>query len=322
MPLFHIRHRTHYIYSGLIIDSANQIKLYPMHDDIQRVNDHRIHISGSPPISTFKDYFGNTTGFFSVLPPHSELIIENIMAVEMLASKVSAQRDTPTDVWKKINSVENQLIYHDYLEAEKARCQVEVQKAIHEILEKVQHPLDTILDLSKYIYENFEYKKGVTSIETSVDEIWKLRAGVCQDFAHLLLYMLRLLGVPGRYISGYICPGSDEWRGEGATHAWAEAWLPDTGWVGIDPTNKSLAGERHIRLAMGRNFTDCTPVKGTYKGAVEHKLEVTVEFGSKAFSEAHLAKNPTPTFVSGSVATEGVPRNSYMAYMQMQQQQQ
>jgi transglutaminase-like putative cysteine protease len=318
MPLFYIRHRTHYLYSGYVIDSANQIKLYPIHDEVQKVSEHRLQVSMHPPVSTVRDYFGNLTGFFTLLTPHTELVVDNMMAVEMLPRPELLRNESPTDVWKQVHSEENQLLYHDFLKAEEATCQQEVQQAIHEILSKVQHPMDTILDLSNYIYDNFTYKKGVTSIETSVDELWNLRAGVCQDFAHLLLYMLRLMGVPGRYISGYICPGSSEWRGEGATHAWAEAWLPDTGWVGIDPTNKCVAGERHVRLAMGRNFSDCTPVKGTYKGAVEHKLEVTVQFESQPFNEDQIIT--APTFVSGSVA-EGIPRNSYMAYMQMQQQQ-
>lgn len=321
MPHFHILHRTHYIYSGLVIDSVNQIKLYPLNDEFQKVKEHHIRISNQPLIQTMKDYFGNTTGFFTIVAPHNELIIDNIMEVDMFPPIKLVLRDEVTDVWKEVHSEENQLLYHDFLRAEQAKCQIEVQEAIHEILSKVQHPLHTIQELSNYIYDNFTYKKGVTNIETSVDELWNLRAGVCQDFAHLLLYMLRLMGVPGRYISGYICPGSSEWRGEGATHAWAEAWLPDTGWIGLDPTNKCLAGERHIRLATGRNFSDCTPVKGTYKGAVEHKLEVTVKFGQKAFTEAQLI-NPTPTFTSGHVVDESIPRNSYMAYMQMQQQQQ
>jgi transglutaminase-like putative cysteine protease len=320
MPSFYIRHRTHYIYSGLVIDSANQIKLYPAHDNFQRVNEQHIHISLNPPVSTVRDYFGNLTGFFTLLVPHKELVIDSLLAVEIFNNPGLQKRDSVTDVWKLINKPENQLLHHDFLKAEEAKCQTEVQNAIHEILGKVQHPLDTILELSEYIYDNFTYKKGVTNIETSVDELWNLRAGVCQDFAHLLLYMLRLMGIPGRYISGYICPGSSEWRGEGATHAWAEAWLPDTGWVGIDPTNKCLAGDRHVRLATGRNFSDCTPVKGNYKGAVEHKLEVTVQFGTKAFTEEQLA-NPAPTFISGATVAEGVPRNSYIAYMQMQQQQ-
>jgi transglutaminase-like putative cysteine protease len=321
MPHFHILHRTHYIYSGLVIDSVNQIKLYPINDEIQKVSEHHVRIPQQPVIHTVKDYFGNTTGFFTIVAPHNELIIDNIMEVEMLPMKNIELRESITDVWKEVISQESQLLYHDFLKAEKAACQPEVQSAIHEILGKVQHPLHTILDLSEYIYENFAYRKGVTNIETSVDELWQLRAGVCQDFAHLLLYMLRLMGVPARYISGYICPGSSEWRGEGATHAWAEAWLPDTGWIGIDPTNKCLAGERHVRLATGRNFSDCTPVKGNYKGAVEHKLEVTVKFGEQAFTDTQLL-NQVPTFVSGHVVTEIVPRNSYIAYMQMQQQQQ
>jgi transglutaminase-like putative cysteine protease len=321
MPHFHILHRTHYIYSGLVIDSVNQVKLYPLNDEIQKVKEHNIRISHHTQVHTIKDYFGNTTGFFTLVAPHKELIIDNIMEVDMYPPKKFALTKPATDVWNEVSSEENQLLYHDFLKAEQAVCQTEVQNAIHEILAKVQHPLDTILELSNYIYDNFTYRKGVTNIETSVDELWTLRAGVCQDFAHLLLYMLRLMGVPGRYISGYICPGSSEWRGEGATHAWAEAWLPDTGWIGIDPTNKCLAGERHVRLATGRNFSDCTPVKGTYKGAVDHKLEVVVKFGEKAFTDAQLL-NPTPTFTSGQVVTEIVPRNSYTAYMQMQQQQQ
>lgn len=321
MPHFHILHRTHYIYSGWVIDSVNQVKLYPLNDEIQNVKEHHIQISQQPIVHTIKDYFGNTTGFFTLVAPHKELIIDNMMEVEMLPPKRIELSESITDVWKEVHSEEIQLQFHDYLKAEQAACQAEVQNAIHEILSKVQHPLNTIQELSNYIYDTFTYKKGVTNIETSVDELWSLRAGVCQDFAHLLLYMLRLMGVPGRYISGYICPGSSEWRGEGATHAWAEAWLPDTGWIGIDPTNKSLAGERHVRLATGRNFSDCTPVKGTYKGAVDHKLEVTVQFGESAFTDAQLI-NAMPTFTSGHVVTEVVPRNSYTAYMQMQQQQQ
>ena len=169
-------------------------------------------------------------------------------------------------------------------------------------------------------YTTFEYKKGVTTIETDIDELWKLRAGVCQDFAHLLLYMMRLQDIPCRYVSGYICPGSSEWRGEGATHAWVEAWLPDLGWVGIDPTNKCMAGERHVRLAVGRSFTDCTPVKGTYKGSLEHLLEVSVQFSTQPFTEEELKLKPfTPEqqmrFNKGVFET-------YDAYLQRQQQQQ
>ncbi len=318
MPVFYIRHRTHYRYSGFVIDAANEIKLYPIEDDFQKVNEHHVNISQQPPVHTLKDYFGNTTGFFSLIAPHNELIIESLVAVELLPRPLPSRSENSAEIWNKLRSDEVQLQFHDYVKAEQAACKFQVQQEIHEIMDHDQHPLDTILELSEYIYKNFTYKKGVTTTETSVDEIWKLKAGVCQDFAHLLLYMLRLMGVPSRYISGYICPGSSEWRGEGATHAWAEVWLPDTGWVGIDPTNKCMAGERHVRVATGRNFSDCTPVKGTYRGGSEHTLEVTVKFGLKSFAEADAVN-------AESVVTkteEGVPKNSYLAYLQMQQQQQ
>jgi transglutaminase-like putative cysteine protease len=130
---------------------------------------------------------------------------------------------------------------------------------------------------------------------------------------------MRMWGVPCRYVSGYICPGDNEWRGEGATHAWVEAWLPDLGWIGIDPTNKCLAGERHVRLAVGRNFKDCTPVKGTYKGSLEHLLEVTVQFSSSVFSADQLL--PKEISPDQQVRFKHGASESYQTYMQRQQQQ-
>ncbi len=320
MPVFFIRHRTHYKYLGFVIDAASEFKLYPLEDEFQKVIEHQVQISQQPNVDIVKDYFGNTTGFFSLITPHDELWIESLVAVEMMPKPVLQRSIDWKEVWSNIRSEKIQSEFHDYVKPEVAASGIEVQKAIHEIVNRDQHALDTILELSDYIYNNFTYTKGVTDIETSVDEIWKLKAGVCQDFAHLLLYMVRLMGVPSRYISGYICPGTSEWRGEGATHAWAEVWLPDTGWVGVDPTNKCMAGERHVRVATGRNFSDCTPLKGTYKGERKHTLEVTVKFSTKSFSETE-AFDPI-SILAIHAGEEGVPKNSYLAYLQMQQQQQ
>jgi transglutaminase-like putative cysteine protease len=130
--------------------------------------------------------------------------------------------------------------------------------------------------------------------------------------------MLRIVGIPARYVSGYICPKGQELRGEGATHAWVEAYIPFHGWIGLDPTNNCIASDRHVRLAVGRNFTDCTPVKGTYKGSSEHTLEVsvTIENGrSGAETEEVL-----PVF-SYHVHNPGGTDNSYRRFMEIQQQQ-
>ena len=210
------------------------------------------------------------------------------------------------------------FLYIDFLKQENFVALPEVKKIADSGFYKSVSVFVAVQQLNKYVYENFSYIKGITSIETTLDEVWKLKAGVCQDFAHMLLVILRLLNVPARYVSGYICPKGQELRGEGATHAWVEAYIPFHGWLGFDPTNNCIANDRHVRLAVGRNFSDCTPVKGTYKGSSEHKLEVavTIENGNP--------ESITPVaipFFTYQVNNPGMPDNSYRKFMEMQQQQ-
>jgi transglutaminase-like putative cysteine protease len=163
-----------------------------------------------------------------------------------------------------------------------------------------------------YVFEDFTYKKGITTVDTTLDEIWKLRSGVCQDFAHILLAMLRLVGIPARYVSGYICPNKNGMRGEGATHAWVEAYIPFYGWLGFDPTNNCIANENHVRLAVGRNFYDCSPVRGTYRGTSNHTLEVAVSVAYEDGKTVVLEKDP------GSLTSYS--KNSYHRHQEQQQQ--
>ncbi|HEY8929235.1 MAG TPA: transglutaminase family protein, partial [Mucilaginibacter sp.] len=183
---------------------------------------------------------------------------------------------------------------------------------------KEDTPYHVALRFCQYVYDNFTYIKGVTSVETTLDEIWKLKAGVCQDFAHILMEMLRMVDIPARYVSGYICTSRNNMRGEGATHAWAEAYVPDYGWLGIDPTNNCIANETHVRLAVGRNFCDCSPVKGVYKGSSNHRLEVAVSVDDENVLKTAEALPPEP---SVTIVTS-TPKNSYQRYMEIQQQQQ
>ena len=108
--------------------------------------------------------------------------------------------------------------------------------------------------LNEYVYNSFKYITGITNVETTLDEVWNLKAGVCQDFAHMLLVMLRMLGIPARYVSGYVCPNKNGMRGEGATHAWVEAYIPYYGWLGLDPTNNCIANELTCPACSGKEF--------------------------------------------------------------------
>jgi transglutaminase-like putative cysteine protease len=155
-------------------------------------------------------------------------------------------------------------------------------------------PVATIVEkCGDYVFNHFKYIKGITTIETTVEEILEHRSGVCQDFAHVMLEMLRSLGIPSRYVSGYICPNKNGMRGEGATHAWIEAWIPGNGWVGNDPTNNVWVTNHHVKLAVGRNFNDCSPIKGTFKGPARQSLSVYVSVGyedGQTFEEINNVK--------------------------------
>lgn len=318
MPKYRIKHITKYSYPSPVIDSANQVMLFPLDDEQQEVKKHDLLITHQPSVEIFTDYFGNKTGIFSVIRPHTELTIESIIEVITQEAKLPATGSAEAEQWDSLAAIREQFPYMDFMSTEHCELLEEITAVINSIMDKSIAPFSVAEKLSSFVYNNFEYKKGVTSVETEVDEIWKLKAGVCQDFAHVLLVMLRLVGIPARYVSGYICPKNHELRGEGATHAWVEAYIPFHGWIGLDPTNNCIASDRHVRLAVGRHFTDCTPVKGTYKGSSEHTLQVSVSIeNGQPHQEEHAA---APVFTY-QVHTPGRADNSYRRFIEMQQQQ-
>lgn len=318
MSKYRIKHITRYSYPSPVIDSANQVMLFPIDDAQQEVKKHDLIVTHQPSVEIFTDYFGNKVGIFSIIKPHSQLTIESIIEVIVQEVQLPANDTAPETQWDNLATIREEFPYMDFMLLEHCDCHEEIKAVVQSFNTENITPVAIAEQMSNYVFSNFEYKKGITNIETKVDEIWKIKAGVCQDFAHVLLVMLRIVGIPARYVSGYICPDSDELRGAGATHAWVEAYIPFYGWLGVDPTNNCMATDKHVRLAIGRSFTDCTPVKGTYKGSSEHTLEVsvTIENGSPKKADTPL----TPVF-SYQVHNPAVPDNSYRRFMEIQQQQ-
>lgn len=320
MADYHIMHITRYTYASTVIDCTNQIILYPVSDNQQEVRKHELKISNDPVVEVFTDYFGNRVGVFSIVKPHNELTIESVIDVKTLPVPVPEDLTDATKQWEELEKTDGIYPYLDFLQVEVFKAEEEMTGFLKAVVNKNLTPFANAKLLSEFIYKNFEYKKGVTSVETKVDDILKLKAGVCQDFAHLLILMLRINGIPARYVSGYICPKNHDLRGEGATHAWVEAYIPQYGWIGLDPTNNCIVSDRHVRLAIGRNFSDCTPVKGTYKGSSEHTLEVSVSIDNgHVRTEEEKQKIPVFSYTSKN---PGISNNSYRRYLEMQQQQQ
>jgi transglutaminase-like putative cysteine protease len=319
MPEFEIQHITRYIYESPVRDSANQIILFPIKDEYQDVIKQELTITGNPVVDTHIDYYGNEVGSFTYSEPHWVLTINSKILVTTRHRDLPVSDIFPAHQWEDLKRLQFMVPYIDFLKQEYFEGLYELKVIVDKERFVDDTPYQVALRFTQYVYDNFDYIKGVTTVETTLDEIWKLKAGVCQDFAHLLMEMLRMVQIPARYVSGYICTSHNGMRGEGATHAWAEAYIPDYGWLGIDPTNNCIANETHVRLAVGRNFSDCSPVKGVYKGSSHHKLEVAVSV------DADNALNNTDAQINEAHATNtaaGFTKNSYQRHLEVIQQQQ
>lgn len=315
MPKFKIRHITKYTYENTVRDSANQIMLYPIRDQHQDILEQNIIISGNPVVSVHRDYYGNEVGTFTHAQPHKKLDIDSRVTVQTTERPLPEDSVDTNIQWQEYENLRYQPEFIDFLKQERFDVLPEVERVIQTGKDESLTPLKASIKLCEYIYNNFSYQKGITTVETTVDEIWKLRSGVCQDFAHILLVMLRLLGMPARYVSGYVCPSKDGMRGEGATHAWVEVYIPYYGWLGLDPTNNCIVNDTHVRLAVGRNFSDCSPVKGTYRGTSDHTLEVAVTVVIENGRTITTDKEIQPELVASK------SNNSFRRFQEMQMQQ-
>jgi transglutaminase-like putative cysteine protease len=321
MPQFKIHHVTKYTYEVPVRDSANQIILYPVKDEYQTVLKQDILITGEPAVDVYKDYYGNDVGSFMFANAHNELKIDSKIEVVTKSRPMPEDTGAREEQWASLLSIKSQVPFIDFLKQESCEMVDEIKRDTQVGQYMQVTPLTAAHKLNEYVYNEFQYIKGVTSVETTPDEIWKLKAGVCQDFAHILLVTLRMIGIPARYVSGYVCPNHNGMRGEGATHAWVEAYIPNYGWLGLDPTNNCFVNDLHVRLAVGRNFSDCSPVKGTYKGTSNHKLEVGV---SVSYEDGHVQDDQATILMPHPITNGGNKSddNSYRRYMEMIQQQQ
>ena len=292
MPVFNIHHITKYEYDRPIKESVNEIRIYPFADNTQETLDHQINITGQPDVFIIQDYWGNQSGMFNLIPSHKEMLIESKLILRTLGpSTVSLNQ------LAGLNTLKNETVNNFLLQELSTINEIELRQPIGELVNEFYTSGMTVAAIIEkcgdFIFNNFQYIKGITNIETTVAEILEHRSGVCQDFAHVMLEMLRSLGIPSRYVSGYICPNKNGMRGEGATHAWIEAWIPGNGWVGNDPTNNVWVTNHHVKLAVGRHFNDCTPVKGTFKGLARQSLSVYVSIGyedGQTFEEINNVK--------------------------------
>lgn len=265
--ILHIVHTTRFEYEIPAFNSQNEMRVKPWERPGQRCLQFELTADANASVLPYRDFFGNEAHSVCVGEPHQRLSI--------VANSMVERYDAPELQYQEVS-------FSDFLQDDKRRNKIyfEFLNASHyvpftERLRKffwMAHPAESedvaayVMRVVAYVHDQFEYETSKTTVNSSLEDILKSGGGVCQDFAHLTIGILRLAGVPARYVSGYLAPSLTEPSSvtQQASHAWLEAWLPGLGWVGYDPTNRCRADERHIGMAVGRDYNDVPPLRGVY----------------------------------------------------------
>lgn len=287
---FHVSHQTEYAYNGAASESFAELRVWPQSDAAQRVISRSLSIEPETTVDHYVDYFGNNVEFFSIPSRHAELIVRAEAEVETFqVEPVESVLDTSIGEARQIYNSSLYQVF-EYLQATSLVPLDQHSRIRKRFFPQASSLREALLGLNEWIYKSFEYRPGVTDVFTPISHVVAQRRGVCQDFANLMLAILRSNGIPARYVSGYIeafDPDSgDKMTGAAASHAWVEVFLPGGVWWGLDPTNNQTVGERHIVVAVGRDYNDVAPMRGTYKGANDQKLNVIVSLKRRNVSQA------------------------------------
>jgi transglutaminase-like putative cysteine protease len=284
---YHITHTTEYSYGEAVPLCHNIVRLRPRQTDRQLCTRHELVIHPEPAVlREHKDYFGNHMAVFSLQEPHAALSVMAISEVEISpACLITARATLP---WEQAAdrvrsglepaSLDAQQYIFDSTHAARSPALADYARAC---FTRGRPVLEAVGALNKQIHRDIRFQPGVTNVSTSAMEVLASRQGVCQDFSHLMIGCLRSLGLPARYVSGYLNthppPGEAKLIGADASHAWVSVWVPDFGWTDFDPTNGLLPDDQHITVGWARDYDDVGPVKGVILGGPDHLLRVAVD---------------------------------------------
>jgi transglutaminase-like putative cysteine protease len=276
-----VRHFTRFRYSHPVWQSAMELRMQPRSENTQRCFTFQLSISPQARVFSYQDHFGNLVHHFDVPGQHRELTITADALVDVETPAPLPESLGP-GAWDELDAMIDREDYWDMLMPSRFACTSPELEALAKEVGVVERggrePLELLTTLNSRLYQYFSYVKSSTGVNSVIEDAIKSRQGVCQDFAHTMIAIVRNLRIPCRYVSGYLHrdPEHADRSDEGATHAWVEALLPQIGWVGFDPTNNLIVGGRHIRTAIGRDYSDVSPTVGTMKGSAETDLQVRV----------------------------------------------
>lgn len=276
---FSIRFLTQYVYDAPVTDNLNALRVRPATTSTQRCDEFTVRIEPEARVGRHSDYFGTEVLEFGIVRAHTRL------SIDVRARVVTAEPPDPPEAgWDALETDAYAEAAGEYLLPALDDPELEALEELRHAARR-QSPLQTVRALCDLIPDRYEYRPGVTYVGSTVEEFLRAGAGVCQDYVHLALILLRRNGIAARYVSGYLWATSEDGGDDSVeveTHAWLEALLPgldgrgEPAWVGADPTNRRLAGERHVKIGHGRHYADVPPVRGVYQGGATSTLDASV----------------------------------------------
>lgn len=297
--------------------------MQPRTDGLQHCHHFDLKLTPLVKVFGFVDPYGNAVHHFDIPTRHNELIIHAESEVEVEAFPPLLD-SLPSKTWELLDQQVKSWDYWDMLMPSQFVCVTPLLEQLAQELDvkRRDDPLTVLHDLNSALYQLFSYMPQSTRVDSPIDEALESRQGVCQDFTHIMSALVRnYLRIPCRYVSGYLYHRKEsdyeDRSAEDATHAWVEVWLPGLGWVGFDPTNDLIAAERHVRVAVGRDYADTPPTKGLFKGDAESSLSVAV----RVIQLEELPSEDLASPVQWRLSTDAQYRAA-VQHQQMQQQQQ
>ncbi|PDW02262.1 transglutaminase family protein [Candidatus Viridilinea mediisalina] len=309
---YSILHKTRFRYSSPVRESVTEVRMQPRSEGLQRCLSFKLTSSPAARVHSYSDSYGNIVHHFDIPAPHKSTTI-TAEALVILPPPPSIPEALDRDAWEQLELMTREEDYWDFLAPSHFTHPTQLLTRFATELEVYRRddPLTLLRSINERMYDAFDYESGHTEVDSPIDLALKTRKGVCQDFAHIMIALVRPLGIPCRYVSGYLFHRDEDHdrSEEDATHAWVEALIPGFGWVGFDPTNNLITGERHIRTAIGRDYADVPPTQGVFKGKAESILEVGVKVvpTERPIDEEEVDPRPTGTitaFLKAEAAAE------------------
>lgn len=327
MNFFSIRHLTRFEYASSVCETLMETRMHPRTDANQRCLNFSLSVSPRCRVFSYRDHLGNSIHHFDIPGEHKTLVIvaESLVELQRLAPVPDRLDDS---AWRELDELVTKGDYWEMLLPSELTEPTPRVLALAEELDvrRRDDPMSVLRELNARLNEYFEYVPKSTRVDSPIDEAIEKRQGVCQDFAHTMIALVRLLGIPCRYVSGYLHHTDEDGMRSLplATHAWIDAFLPHLGWVGFDPTNNVLAHDAHIRTALGRDYGDVPPTRGIYRGNIAGELHVAVQVSANAEAPPLDQEWPMPEDWSIHVerALEPPPPASPILQLQQIEQQQ